>query len=106
MDISQNFEKTFVDVIQKILNESGIKANEFARKAFPDQAKPDNKWLRMRKGFNDGKPQRVTLAEAYCIAKALNHDLATLMWRVQKELELQKELQQPSVAKVKKKVHV
>jgi len=102
--MSQKFEKTFVDVIEKILDESGIKANVFAQRAFPDQAKPDNKWLRMRKGFNDGKPQRVTLAEAYRIAKALNHDLATLMWRVQKELELKENFEQPSTVEIKKKV--
>lgn len=103
MDMSEKFEQAFVTVIQEILAEYNIKAKEFAEKVFRDQVKPENKWLRIRKGLNDGKAQRVTLEEAYRMAKALQHDLPTLLWRVQKQLESQGKSGQP-VKPAKKKM--
>ncbi len=88
MKKSAFFEAKFFAVVEQIRKKQGISKNDISRLAFPDQAKPDNKWQRLERAFKGmSKPQRITLEDAYNIASAIGYDLPDLIWKVWKESE-------------------
>lgn len=82
------YERAFVDVVEQMLSDRGIDRTEFSRAVFQHQLKkPDNKWqCLLRPVSKTGKPQRLTLEDAYNIARFLGYDFPDLVEKVRRYL--------------------
>jgi len=91
MDLAAQFERDFIMAVERIRKKSDLKIKEFAAIAFPDQAKPDNKWQRILAGKNPlKKGQSVSIEDAFRICIALNRHVSEVMWKVEHELKEKK----------------
>ena len=82
MDVK--FERSFIEFVTLKTKEMELSHSEFARKVFPGQpmGTAERIWRQLRSPAPDKPPRRVSLAEAYRMAEALNAELPALIWQV------------------------
>jgi len=81
-----DFERTFFELIERIREEKGLSKRSLSDKAFTSQSKEDNKYQRIEKtSKKTGKPQRISLEDAYDLAKSVGYHLPELIWLTWKE---------------------
>lgn len=75
------FERIFVTLILDLLEKRHLSVPAFAQDAFPKEYRSDpvRRFRAMVTQGKLGKPQRITLADAYLIAEALEIDLPYLI---------------------------
>lgn len=81
------FERQIIGYAIKELEQQKMSHSAFARLLWPEDAKESDyavlsRWRRMRNGYTDGIPQRITVETAYNIAQALGYDFPTFIWKV------------------------
>lgn len=81
MDVE--FERFFIEFIMLKIQELGFSHSEFARRVFPGQSMgtPERIWRQLRSPAPDKPPRRISLAEAYRMATALETELPALIWQ-------------------------
>jgi hypothetical protein len=89
MDRNEIFERCFVAVVDRILNERNITAVDLSVRVWGGHmVKPDNAWQGLKdKADGTKKPRSLKLWEAHGIAVALGYDLDYLIDRASKELK-------------------
>jgi hypothetical protein len=80
-EIALRFERVFTDVILELIEKRNLTISSFAHKAFPIEYRSDpvRRFRAMITPGKLGKPQRVSLADAYLITKALGIELPYLI---------------------------
>jgi hypothetical protein len=81
MTRGQRFEKKFKEVTLEFIERKKLKKKVISDKAWPGDAKADNKIQRI------AGTQAVTLADAFQLAEALNYDFIDWMEKVLKAFE-------------------
>jgi hypothetical protein len=85
------FERRFADLLVAevdALKYEGTSYKAFARRAFPGIRSPENKWQRIKNlSYGIGKPQSISLSDAFNLARALDLDLARFVARVLDSVE-------------------
>lgn len=81
----EKFEAKFIEVFEDFISRKGLEKKRIAEKAWPEQAKPDNKLQRLLKG------QNVTLRDAYDLAEAIGYDFPDFIEKVYKALKAEAE---------------
>lgn len=90
LDKAAKLEREFVKIIIKKCKEQGLLKGEFAALVWPYASKTVSrvKWTTVRrKAGNTGKPQILTLPDAYRMAQAVNENLFVLLGAALLEVE-------------------
>lgn len=86
-----DFERKFVEKITKIIDTSpGLNHSKFAKAIWGDNDASVAKWRRIRNKSKAGKPQNLTIAEAFLMMDFLSTNLASFSWDVSKEIEFER----------------
>ncbi|NDV19241.1 hypothetical protein GO013_07385 [Pseudodesulfovibrio sp. JC047] len=81
------FERYFINASIKLAIEQGMNHTQFAKHIYGDSATSATRWRMMRNG-DKGIYPKVSLSFARDIAKALNTDLPSLIFRVDQQYQL------------------
>lgn len=81
-DFSQKVERAFVDIIVERADKKNLKKGEFAAMVWPEMSlkAASSRWTAVRlKATHTGKPQAVSVADAYRMATVVGKELGYLM---------------------------
>lgn len=81
MTDAEIFEKKFVEIVLRFVNKKKWTKKHVSDLAWPEQAKPDNKYQRIEKG------QKVNLADAYALSNAIGYEFEDLVLKVLREMK-------------------
>jgi hypothetical protein len=84
----EEFERLFVlKIVGIIEGSSGLNHSRFAKYVWGDNEASVKKWQRIRRQSKGGKPQHLTIAEAFRMVQFLRTDFPSFSWDVAKEAE-------------------
>ncbi|SKA72679.1 hypothetical protein [Desulfobaculum bizertense] len=91
MKTGLDFERKFIEVITEMVILSGMNHTDFAKKTFGETDGSVVKWRRMRNAFSaTGRPQRLTVGEAWRMAEVLGKTYPELCFTVEQRLKAEK----------------
>lgn len=83
-EIGYNLERDLVSIFKDMSSKLGMKHGAFAREVFGDSPSSETKWSRIRKKSQTGKPQALSIRDAYVLANYFGIDLGVLIGGIQK----------------------
>lgn len=90
LNLDAKIERKFVEIITRKCKEQGLLKGEFAELVWPDTSKAVSRarWTSIRhKATHTGKPQSVTIRDAFRMARIVNENLFTLLGAAVLEVE-------------------
>jgi plasmid maintenance system antidote protein VapI len=89
------FERAFVQIVaDEIERHPHLDHSKFARLVWGDSAGSVERWRRIRNKSKAGKPQNLTMATAMMLAQTLGFSFPDFSWRVSKEIQLWREMEE------------
>jgi len=98
-DAGGDFERVFLETVLEMMEESRINKSELARASFPYRSDPGRAFRAMVTRNRLGKPQRITLRDAYNFANALEKDFSFIAHMARQKLLHAKELKTREASK-------
>lgn len=100
-----NFERAVVRILTETIDSQGKKHDAVARAAWPDRSAAGRTWQSIR---NDSPPQKLTMRDAYGLAKQLGISLAAVCGKIEFEIAQKprvSELPSKNEAQEEQKIH-
>lgn len=100
MDIDRDFERAFVKKVAQIIEDSpGMDHSKFARMVWGESDASVSRWRRLKNASKGGKPQSLSLSDAFKITRCMQVDFASFCWDISKELNHKKIIHNSSLPK-------
>jgi len=98
-DAGGDFERIFLQTILEMMQESRLNKSELARASFPYRSDPGRAFRAMITRNRLGKPQRITVRDAYNFASALGKDFAFIAHMARQKMLHAEELKKQEAPK-------
>jgi hypothetical protein len=98
-DAGGDFERIFLETILEMMEESKLNKSELARASFPYRSDPGRALRAMITRNRLGKPQKITVRDAYNFANALGKDFAFIVHMARQKMLHAEEVKRQEASK-------
>ena len=92
----EEFERMFVSKVASLIDASpGLDHSKFARYVWGDRPASVSKWRRIKNASKEGKPQNLTISDAFRMVEFFHTDFANFSWDITREIDHAKKTDKP-----------